>query len=130
MAESLEPPTLAQIERAIDEVVSTLVAYRDQAPKGAERARRSAERVESGASIQELLGTERAVLRARDLTYSPVEIGLKHSLKELGKLAFAIVGDEKMLELAERICDLDPGNWGRRMAPIDSAWDGIGSWHA
>lgn len=128
-SETLPPPTQAEIERAIDEVVSTLVAYRAKPPKEARRAN-EAKPGSRSASASQLVSTELDVLAARDLAWKPVEHGLKHSLRDLGKLLHAIVGDEGMLEAAERVCDLDKKNWARRMSPIDAAWNGIGSWYS
>lgn len=125
----LPAPTLAEIERALDKVVTALVAYRltPTPPAGPEEA-------SDGRAVWpviwagQLLATDRAVLKALDLVEGPVTQGLKHSIRELGKLVHQIVGDDGMLEVAERVCDLDRDNWGRRMSPIDSAWSGIGSW--
>jgi hypothetical protein len=126
----LARPSLAEIERALDEVVSALVAYRLSPPEGVRRALSAKPRDFEVIGISALCDTDSAVLKARDVASSPVEIGLKHSLRQLGKLLHAEVGDDQMIEVAERICDLDSNNWGRRMSPINSAWSGIGSWYA
>lgn len=128
----LPPPTLPEIEAALDLAVSALVAYRmdrsafqrpnyqPPAPRGS-----SALFMISGG---QLLATDREVLRARDLVGSPIENGLKRTIHDLGKLVHALVGDDGMIEVAERVCGLDDANWSRRMSPVDSAWSGIGSW--
>lgn len=126
---SLPAPTLSDLERALDEVISALVAYRSTPPPAVERALAPKRNQPLQAiPIEQLMGTDQSVLRARDLADSPVEIGLKHSIKQLGKLIFEIVGDDRMLDVAERVAGLDDENWSRRMSPIDSAWSGIGSW--
>lgn len=130
MSEPLAAPTLAEIERALDEAVSTLVAYRRQPPAEAMAAVNAKSGEPRGVDVGDLLATDRAVLRARDLVEAPVEIGLKRVITDLGKLVHAEVGDGGMLDVAERVCELDHDNWGRRMSPIDSAWNGIGSWHS
>lgn len=126
----LAAPTAEQLEIAIDEVVSALVAYRRELPEQTQRARdrRPDRDTFETIEITEMMNTPREILRARDLYSSPVEAGLKHSLKELGKLLHAIVGDDGLLEASERICAMDDANWSRRASPINSAWNGIGSW--
>lgn len=127
---TLPAPTAAQIEIAIDEVLSALVAYRKQPPEDAQRARdrRPNRDTFETMGLEELVGTPPEIHRARDLASSPVETGLKRSLKELGKLLHALVGDDGMHVVAERVCLADDKNYGRRMSPLDSAWNGIGSW--
>lgn len=126
--EGLPAPTLEKIERAIDEVVSALVAYRLDPPTGVARALSAKSGELRAIPIETLMNTDREIIQARDLVEGPVETGLKHSLRRLGKLVFAMVGADGMEEVAERVCALDPDNWGRRMSPVDSAWNGIGSW--
>jgi hypothetical protein len=126
----LAAPTLPEIERALDEVVSALVAYRLSPPDAVRRAMAGKSSEILAIPIEDLMATDRAVLGARDIARSPVEDGLKYAIKKLGKLVHAAVGDGGMLNVAERVCGLDADNWGRRMSPIDSAWDGIGSWHS
>lgn len=126
---SITPPTLADIERALDETVSTLVAYRRQPPAEARRSLTAKSGGLRSFSASDMVGNLE-VLAALDVTDAPVEIGLKHSLKKLGKLAHALVGDKGMVELAERVCNLDPDNYERRISPIDSAWNGIGTWYS
>jgi len=74
------------------------------------------------------MATDPEVLRAIDIALAPVETGLKHIIKKLGELIYALVGDGGMADVAERVASLDDDNWQRRMSPIDSAWNGIGSW--
>lgn len=129
--EPLAPPTLPELERALDEAVSTLVAFRAKPPEAAERAlapKRDAPL--PVIPIQQLIGTDSSVLRDRELASSPVEFGMKKAIKELGKLIHGLVGNDGMLEVAERVAGLDDKNWGRRMSPINAAWDGIGTWYA
>ena len=132
MSESsaLPAPTAAEIEIAIDEVLSALVAYRKEPPESAQRARdrRPTRDTFATLGIAELVDTPPEIHRARDLTSSPVETGLKKSLRELGKLLHDQVGDAEMHVVAERVCLADESNFGRRMSPLDSAWNGIGSW--
>jgi hypothetical protein len=126
----LSAPTLSEIERALDETLSALVEYRMRPPKAFGRAPRSKQSAGPPELIdaRDLLSTGRTVIAARSLVRAPVEIAMKRSLKELGKLAHALVGDDGMHDIAHRVCALEPDNWGRRMSPLDSAWSGIGSW--
>jgi hypothetical protein len=121
----LPPPTVAQVEDALDRAVTALVAYRQDRPaRGKPPASDTYDLISAG----QLLATDPAILKARDLVGSPVTTGLKHSIRKLGELAHQLVGDDGMLDLAERVCNRDEPNWSRRMSPIDSAWNGIGSW--
>lgn len=127
---ALTAPTAEELEIAIDEVVSALVAYRREPPEQAQRARDRRPKRETFPVItaDQLMDTPSEILRARDLATSPVEMGLKKALRDLGKLLYNIVGDDGLHEAADRICGLDERNVARRASPIDSAWNGIGSW--
>lgn len=118
-------PAIEQVEDALDRAVTALVAYRHDRP--ARRGPPTTDALEL-ISAGQLLATDRRVLEARDLVGSPVTVGLKHSIRKLGNLAHQMVGDAGMHDLAERVCNRDEPNWSRRMSPIDSAWNGIGSW--
>ena len=122
--------TLLELKRAQDEPVSALVADRRDPPEQCKRARSTVPSGLKATFANDLLATDSAVLIAIDVAKSPVEVGLKHSIKQLGKLIHAEVGDGGMLDVAERVCALDDNQWQRRMSPIDSAWNGIGSWYS
>lgn len=53
---------------------------------------------------------------------------LKGAVRAIGLVVHAEGID--MLDIAERACDRDEGNWGRRMSIINSAWHCIGNWGA
>jgi hypothetical protein len=125
---ALAAPSLAELERALDEVVSAIVAYRQSPPDQVARALSGKDNKMRATDAAVLAETGFEVLRAISLAGSPVEKGLKHSIRELGMLIHALVGDDGMHEVAERVCGLDDANWSRRMAPLDSAWNGIGRW--
>jgi len=79
---------------------------------------------------EQLINTSEEILRERDIVQSPIIWALKRTLKDVGQMLYDRVGStDKLLEIAEQIANRDPENYGRRMAPIDSAWDGVGSGH-
>ena len=51
-------------------------------------------------------------------------------LKAAGWEYYLHCGWDRFYRLANDACDLDEQNWGRRMAMLNSALDGIGHWHA
>jgi hypothetical protein len=125
LADEMPAPSLDDLERALDEVLTTIVVFRHASrPK----IRSFDQKVFETVSIDQLLATESAVVHASDLARAPVDAGLKYSLRGLGKLVHAMVGDEGMPDVAQRVCGLDDENWARRMCPLDAAWRGIGSW--
>lgn len=77
-----------------------------------------------------LMETPREVLIEREWAKDPVHRALRIGVKEVGKLIFARIGDEAMLAMAESVCDRDQAHWELRMSFLNSALDGIGSWHA
>jgi len=130
LTKPLPGPSLAELERALDEAVSAIVAYRENPPEDVARAQAGKSGKLRSTSGADLLDTDREVLLARSIAASPVEAGLKYAINELGKFIHAQVGDGGMIEVAERVAGLDDGKWQRRMAPIDSAWNGIGTWYS
>ena len=126
----LPAPTLQELERALDEAVTMIVSYRRQPPPELAVTARPADTGFNPIDIAQLIGTDEAVLRARDIAGSPVDWALKRVIKELGKLIHQQVGDDGMLDVAERVAGRDDANWQRRMSPINSAWNGIGSWYS
>lgn len=107
MTKSLISPTLVELERTLDEVVSTLVAYRAKPPEEAERAIAGKPGGFQTISAADLLETDRDVLRARDVSKAPVEVGLKYAVKRLDKDIHKLVGDAGMSDVAERVASLD-----------------------
>jgi hypothetical protein len=127
-SEALPAPTLSELERALDEVVSAIVAFRLSPPDAVSRAHAGKDSSLKFLNASAMASTDFAVLRAIDLVAAPVEQGLKHSIRELGKLIHALVGDGGLQEVAERVSSLDDANYQRRISPIDSGWNGIGHW--
>ena len=69
--------------------------------------------------------TPKAVLVARSIVADPVGRALKQMLKEIGTLIAERVSSGELHEIVERVCDRDPQKWSERVAPIDSAFNGI-----
>jgi hypothetical protein len=112
---------LKTIETALDRVLTELIEIRALEPVSPVKGRFVQE------LTRELLPT-RLQSDARALAKSPVPAALKQAVRTLGNVAFEEVGSVlAMRALAERVCALDQGNYGRRIAIADSAWNGIGS---
>jgi hypothetical protein len=111
--ETLRGPTVNELERALDEVVTALGDHRT---KSAGRP-----------TLSFWDGDDEAVIQARLIAKDPVEYALKSMMTSICQLLFDALGSTgSVYEVAERVCDRDPKNWSRRMSPIDSAFDGIG----
>ena len=129
---ALPPPSLDQLIVAAIKLVDAIQEYRrsndtriSTVPKKEPEAKGSAFGTMSGA---ELMRTSQAVLHQRDLVAQPIIMSLKRTLKEVGQLLYDRVGSTgELLKIAEQIADRDPDNYGRRMSPIDSAWNGVGA---
>lgn len=133
LSRALPAPTQEEIEIAIDETLSALVAYR-HAPRPAS-VQRALDRRPKGKTFEvitanQIVATDEFVMEQRDYAKGPVDAALKDMLNTLGKMLYNHVGDDGMQEVAERIIALDEANIGRRASPLDSAWNGIGSWHS
>lgn len=68
--------------------------------------------------------------RADALIANPVGDAARQAVRMLGKRLDELGGHELMGKVCERVADLDPANWGRRVNIMDHRWDGIGSWYA
>jgi hypothetical protein len=115
----LKPPSTKELENALDELVSALVEH---------RANRKV--VRSGwpsrvTSAADLCATKTQVLRARSIAANPVEYAIKKMMKEVGQLLFDRLGSlDALHKVVDRVADR--GDWYRRIAPIDSAFNGVG----
>lgn len=79
-------------------------------------------------SAATLLNTDEDVLRQRDIMADPVVWSLKRTLKKVGQMIYIRVGStDELVKIAEQVANCDPYRYARRMSPIDSAWNGVGS---
>ena len=70
----------------------------------------------------------RAEMEVTQLLREPVYSALRIGIRRLGAETFKVTGGtDGMREVAERVADRVPGQYGRRLATMDSAWDGVGS---
>jgi hypothetical protein len=64
---------------------------------------------------------------AEALAENPLQSSLRQAVRTLGKALYREVGTvEEMREVAERVCVSDEINAVKRLAIVDSAWNGIG----
>ena len=68
----------------------------------------------------------------RSLYVNPVGIALRHGVKELGERLWEITGStDEMRKSLDRVAELNPKTYGRRMSLMNAWWDGAGGkWHA
>ncbi len=110
------------IERALDALLTAMVeddAKRAPAPLTASSIR-----------FTDLDGPipTRADMELRQLLRQPVYSACRIGVRRLGAQAFSVTGStDGMREIAERVADRVSGQFGRRLAMMDSAWDGVGS---
>ena len=70
----------------------------------------------------------RAEMELTQLLRQPVYFALRMAVRRLGERVFTVTGStDGMREVADRIADMASKQSGRRLAMMDSAWDGVGS---
>jgi hypothetical protein len=130
--DTLPAPTLDQLIVTAIKLVDAITEYRrpnetrvSTIPKREPEARRGGFGLMSAAT---LLNTDQEILRQRDIVTNPIVWSLKKTLHEVGQLIYDRVGSvNELLKIAEQIADRDPAHYSRRMSPLDSAWNGVGS---
>lgn len=62
----------------------------------------------------------------------PVEGACRYAVVLLGRRLAELVANDyaTMLEVSDQVAERDPKREGRRKSILNSAWDGIGFWHA
>ena len=70
----------------------------------------------------------RAEIEISALLDQPVGAACRQSIRRLGFRLFEVTGStDGMRDVGERAADQDPQRYGRRVAIVDSAWNGIGN---
>lgn len=119
-ARALEPPSIKELERALDDLVTVLVQHRrSYVPRG----RRSRA---PGTTVADLQATDDAVLEAIEIADDAVNYAIKEAMHRVGQLLFDRLGSTDALgEVAERVAER--GDWNQRICPIASAFNGVGN---
>lgn len=70
----------------------------------------------------------RAEMEIAQILRQPVYSACRIGVRRLGAHAFAVTGStDGMREVADRVADMAPAEAGRRLATMNSAWDGVGN---
>lgn len=129
---ALKAPTVEDLTAAAIKLVDAIVEHRSPNTTRISAAAKKAESetgpVIRAISIGDLVDTEQEVLRLRDLVADPVGTALKRQLRSVGQAIYDRVGSsDKLVEIGETIANTNPRQYGTRMSPLDSAWNGVGS---
>lgn len=115
-------PTANALEQALDQLVTALVAHRE-----ARAANWRPDRDLKVICASALLATPDSILRAQSIAADPVNYALKKMIREVGQLLFDALGStDALAKAADRVAGHGPGGFGQRIAPIDSAFNGVG----
>jgi hypothetical protein len=125
---STASPSLAQIEDALDQLLTRLLKEREQ-----ERKKRAASgqppsfRVISAAElVAEPIKSEQEVWR-EILIDRAITGSLEYAIHELGEVLFQRGGTKLMREALERVARRNPKTSRYRASIMDKKWDGIGN---
>lgn len=117
---SLEPPPMADIEAALDALLRLAIkddATHDEAPTATLTATPfRLDRIPT-----------RLEFDARSLARQPIGTACRQAVRRLGQHLFDRLGSTDALrDVLERVAELTPADYGRRVAIMDHAWDGVG----
>lgn len=120
---ALPAPSTAELERALEHLVSETLAYRRRADEI------RAEGIPPALvcmSFTQLMVTPAAILDERNLATDPVNMALKWGIRRVGKAILKRTGStDGLLAVAERVAKRDPSNYGRRISLMDHTFDGL-----
>jgi hypothetical protein len=119
----IEDVTQAELEDAIDAVLTELIAYRLRPRCGPPEPMKS---IHFSKLLDKPIRSRRAcsflgVLR------DPIEGAFLYTVRGIGEALFDLGGTRSMKKSLENVAARDPANEGRRLSICDSRWDGIGA---
>lgn len=122
MTAPLPAPSIADVEGALDALLSALIEQREQ---------REAEADPAGTfeiiTFSELMSTPSEVWKCRDFVADPIGRSLRRGIKEAGRHLYRLLGSTTAMgDVLERVAERNPRQYGRRASIIDHAWNGIG----
>jgi hypothetical protein len=112
---------IGRIELALNTTLAAIEAH-DRLRKADPNRRRREIRA---MSLDEIF----ALSPVEDFLNDPVGMGLRRSIKELGRRLFTLGGTALMGRVCDRVAEMG-GSWDRGMTIVNATWDGIGSWLA
>jgi hypothetical protein len=128
---SISSPPLAQIEDALDQLLTKLLAERKREQERKRKAGTpSSLRVISCAELlAEPLPSDADIWRDAIIEH-PITGALELAIHEVGEVLFQRGGTDLMREVLERVAERHPKSYGHRATIMDHKWDGIGErWH-
>ncbi len=123
-APSPDGKDLAQIEHALDELLTKLLAERKRqreapGPKPPLRAF-------SAAELAEMPVLSDREIRQERIIDDPLAGALELAIREIGEVLFLQGGVELMSTVLERVASRHPKSYGHRASLVDHKWEGIG----
>lgn len=110
---------LAMCRRALDELVTAIVRH-DQERSG----KRMVERIEI-VPFSKLTDPDWMAVHA--VTTNPVRAAMRLGVRRVAQVIYGLGGMDALHDAMERVSAMDAANEGRRIAIMDSAFNGVGA---
>ena len=116
--QGLSPPSIDEMEAALDVLVTKLVQQRHRRRQFIETKPVKIEVF----TVAELRATSEATCKARSIVSDPIDWSLKQGMRELGRLLAERCGSHRdLLNIVERLAAHDPNRYWERYSPLESA---------
>jgi hypothetical protein len=121
---------LAEIERALDTLLTALLKERERQRKAAQSKPTEFRVISCAHLIQMPVLSDEEVWQER-IVELPVGGALELAIHEIGEVLFKRGGIELMQDVLERVASRHRKTYGNRISICDVQWDGIGGkwWH-
>jgi hypothetical protein len=124
--EPREPPSTAELEDALVELVDVLVAYRVAAMERKPGPPREIREIDLSPAA--LAATPDTVHRERSWATAPVDRAIKAGINEIGQILFDRLGSlDALRDVLERVAERGPKREDMRVSILDSAFNGVGN---